>query len=204
MAAFVLPQSSSRNEVSQLELRLAELRFVDGVEKVEHVPFSTHEQIWVRFNIPLDMQKLERTVRDRGYSLIRFGGFLARLPRGLSEVLWNGVTHVIVKDIHQWSKFISHLGFEPEGIGKIAIDLHGPYQIFIAMNESGVQLLYDYLGVKYVPPPPPKPLASPVKPAITVTKPPEPTTKKESLPIPTKSPASPTQTPPPEKVTTQS
>lgn len=200
----MLPQSSSWNEVSQIEHRLAELRFVNGVEKVEHVQFSTYDQIWVRFNLPLDMQRLERTVRDRGYSLIRFGGFLAKFPRGLSEVLWNGVTHVIVKEINQWSKFISHLGFEPEGIGKIAIDLHGPYQIFIAMNESGIQLLYDYLGVKYIPPSPPKPLVAPVKPAITVPKPPEPTAKKESPPTPTKSPAPPTQTPPPEKGTTQS
>jgi hypothetical protein len=151
------------------------------------------------------MQKLERTARDRGYRFVRFGGFLARLPRGLSEVLWDGVTHVIVQEISQWSKFTSTLGFEPDGIGKIAIDLHGPYQIFMAMNEAGIQLLYDYLGVKYVPPSPPKPIVGPVKPASMVPKPStatsEPASKTQSPPVGAKTSATPAETPPPEKVT---
>ena len=192
--------------MSQLEQRLADFRFVEGVEKLDHVRFSTSDQIWVRFNRPLDMQRLERTARERGYRLIRFGGILAKLPRGLSELLWDGVTHVIVKEISDWNKFISRLGFEPDGIGKIAIDLHGPYQIFMAMNEAGVQLLYDYLGVKYVPPPPPKPVVAPVKPATTIPKPPAATSehasKAQSPPVGTKPSATPAQVPPAEKVTT--
>ncbi|MGD0422038.1 MAG: hypothetical protein ABSA92_01120 [Candidatus Bathyarchaeia archaeon] len=191
--------------MSQLEQRLAELRFVDGVEKAEHVQFSTGDQFWVRFNHPLDMQKLQRTARDHGCSVIKFGGILAKAPRGLSELLWDGVTHVIVKEISQWSKFIATLGFEPDGIGKVAIDLHGPYQIFMAMNEAGIQLLYDYLGVKYVPPPP-KPVVAPVKPATTVAKSPattsDPANKGESPPVATKALAAPAQTPPAEKATT--
>lgn len=188
--------------MSQLEQRLADIRFVEGVEKVEHVRFSTGDQFWVRFNRPLDMQRLERTARERGYRLIKFGGILAKLPRGLSELLWDGVTHVILKEISDWNKFISRLGFEPDGIGKIAIDLHGPYQIFMAMNEAGIQLLYDYLGVKYVPPPP-KPVAAPVKPPTTIPKPPaatsETASKAQSHPVATST--IPSQTPPAEKVT---
>jgi len=155
--------------VSLLESRLAELRFIDGVEKVEHVRFPMGDQFWVRFNHPLDMQKLQQVVKDQGYKLISFGGLFSKLPRRLSEVLWDGVTHVIAKDISQWGKITSTFGFEPDGIGKIAVDLHGPYQIFIAMNETGVRLLYDYLGVKYTPPPPP-PKAAPPKPPPTVSK----------------------------------
>jgi hypothetical protein len=162
---------------------LTEIRFIYGVEKVEHVRFSTSDQLWVRFNRPLDMQKLERIVRDRGFRLIRFGGLVAKLPRGLNEILWDGVTHVIVKEISDWGRLTSLLGFEPDGIGKIAIDLHGPNQIFMAMNESGIQLLYDYLGANYVPPP--KPTVAPVKPATTLPK-----------PSPSIQPASSTQTPP--------
>lgn len=191
--------------MSQLEQRLAELRFVDGVEKVEHIQFSTGDQFWVRFNRPLDMQRLQRTARDRGCNVIKFGGILAKLPRGLSELLWDGVTRVIVKEISQWSMFISTLGFEPDGIGKVAIDLHGPYQIFMAMNETGIQLLYDYLGVKYVPPPP-KPVVAPVKPATAAPKSPtatsDPANKAQSPPVGTKTLPSPTQTPPAQKVTT--
>ena len=157
--------------MSQLEQRLAELRFLDGVEKVEHVRFSTGDQFWVRFNRPVDMQKLHQTVRDHGCGLIKFGSLMRKLPRQLSEVLWDGVTHVIVKQISEWGRFTSSLGFEPDGIGKIAMDLHGPYQIFMAMNEAGVQILYDYLGVKYVPPPPTKPVMASAKPATPVAKP---------------------------------
>jgi len=157
--------------VSQLEQRLAELRFIEGVEKVEHVRFPTGDQFWVRFNNQLDMQKLQQIVRGRGYRLISFGALFSKLPRRLSEVLWDGVTHVIVKEISQWGKITLVFGFEPDGVGKIAVDLHGPYQIFMAMNEAGVQLLYDYLGVKYTPPPP-LPKAAPPKPPPPVSKPP--------------------------------
>lgn len=151
---------------TELEHRVSELRFIDGIEKVEHVRFSTGDQFWVRFNRPIDMQKLQDIIRNRGCQLIKFGGLPSKLPRKLSEVLWNGVTHVIARNISGWEKFTSSLGFEPDGIGKIVVDLHGPYQIFIAMNEDCVQILYDYLGVRYVPPAPPtEPVAPAVKPA---------------------------------------
>ena len=186
--------------MSQLEQRLVELRFIDGVEKVEHVPFPTGDQFWVRFDHPFDMQKLEQKARNRGCRVIKFGGLLAKLPRGPSEVLWDGVTHVIVKEISQWSKFISRLGFEPDGIGKIAIDLHNSNQIFMAMNEVGIQLLYDYLGVKYVPPPP-KPSVAPAKLAPKPSTPTvEPASKAQNPPGETK-PSTSAQTPPAEKVT---
>jgi len=157
--------------VTELEHRVAELRFIDGIEKVEHVRFSTGDQFWVRFNRPIDMQKLEDIIRKHGCQLIRFGGFASKLPRKLSEVLWNGVTHVIVSNISGWERFTSSLGLEPDSNGKIVVDLHGPYQIFIATNENGVQILYDYLGVKYVPPAPPTKPVLPVAQVTTAAKP---------------------------------
>jgi len=178
---------------TELEHRVSELRFIDGIEKVEHVRFSTGDQFWVRFNRPIDMQKLQDIIRNRGCQLIKFGGLPSKLPRKLSEVLWNGVTHVIARNISGWEKFTSSLGFEPDGIGKIVVDLHGPYQIFIAMNEDCVQILYDYLGVRYVPTAPPTELVAPaVKPAAapkpTVPLQPganAPTTAKSASPSPT-------------------
>jgi hypothetical protein len=157
---------------AELEHRVAELRSIDGIEKVEHVQFSTGDQFWVRFNRPLDMQKLEDIVKKHGYQLIRFGGLPSKLPRKLSEVMWDGVTHVIVRNTSGWMKFTSSLGLEPDGIGKIVLDLHGPYQIFIAVNEDCVQILYDYLGVKYVPPAPSTKLVPPAQPANAAAKPP--------------------------------
>lgn len=153
--------------IGDLERRLIELRFLEGIEKVEHVPYQTGDQFWVRFSLPLDFGKLEGLVKKHSWQIVRFGGIPSKLPRGLAEMLWDGVTHVIVKKISGWSKFTSSLGFEPEGIAKIAVDLHGPYEIFIATDEEGVKILYEYLGLKYVPPAP-KP-AAPAKPAPPTT-----------------------------------
>jgi hypothetical protein len=154
-----------------LERRLVELRFIEGIEKVEHVPYPTGDQFWVRFNRPLDFGKLEDLVKKHGYLMARFANLPSKLPRGLSEMLWNGVTHVIAKNMSEWSKFTSSLGFEPEGIAKIADDLHGQYQIFIATTEEGIQLLYEYLGLKYIPPAPPPPVAAAKPPVPTAAKP---------------------------------
>jgi len=191
---------------SVLQTRLNELRFVDGIEKVEHVPYRTGDQFWVRFSRPLDFKKLNELAKKRGYTMMKFGGLPSKLPGRLVEVLWDGVNHVIVKSPNGLVKLTASLGIEPDGIAKIATDLHGPYQIFMAMNEEGVQLLYDYLGLKYTPPPPPPPKpVVPAKPAIPAAKPaaqaspaasrqPAPAAP-QSVPKPTTSP--PTPAPPP-------
>jgi hypothetical protein len=177
--------------IAELDRRIDELRFRDGVEKVEHVPYQSGDQFWVRFNRPLDLVKLDDIIKKHGYCTVPFAGLPSKLPRGLSELLWDGVTHVITKKISGWSNLISKVGFEPEGIAKLAVDLHGPYWIFIATNEEGIQLLYEYLGAKYVPPapPPPKPVAP------TTAKPLQPATPKPTPPagLPA-APAQPTQT----------
>jgi len=174
--------------VADLGRRLVELRFIEGIEKVEHVPYPTGDQFWVRFNRPLDFAHLKDLVKKHGYLIVEFAKLPSKLPRGISEMLWNGVTHVISRKISGWSRFTSSLGLEPDGIAKIAHDLHGQYQIFIATTEEGVQLLYEYLGVRYVPPAPP-----PVIPA----KPPTPAAGK-SAPVVAKSapPAAPAKPPP--------
>lgn len=172
--------------IAELERRINELRFIDGIEKVEHVPYQSGDQFWVRINRPFDLGKLGEIVKKHGYSIVPFAGLPSKLPRGLAELLWDGVTHVITKGITGWSEFTSKVGFEPDGIAKLAIDLHGPHRIFIATNEEGIQLLYEYLGVKYVPPapPPPKP-AAPAKPvAPAAAKPAQPATPKSVPPAP--------------------
>lgn len=170
--------------IADLERRVNELRFVEGIEKVEHVPYETGDQFWVRFNRPLDLKKLGDVARKHGYVMVKFASVPSKLPRGLAELLSNGVTHIITKRISGWSKFTSNLGFEPEGMAKLAVDLHGPYQIFMATEEEGIQLLYEYLGMKYVPPAPPAPKpAAPVKPATPpVAKPIQPTAPRPAAP----------------------
>lgn len=170
--------------IANLEQRLNELRFLEGIEKVEHVPYTTSDQFWVRFNGSFDLGKLGDIVKKHDYRLVEFAGIPSKLPRGLAELVWDGVTHVIVKKISGWSEFTSKLGFEPDGMAKLAIDLHGPYRIFIATEEAGIQLLYEYLGLKYVPPPPPAPKPTPAaKPAAPpAAKPAQPTTPRPAAP----------------------
>jgi hypothetical protein len=99
--------------------------------------------------------------------MVTFAKIPSKLPRKLSELIWDGVSLVVAKNISGWMKFKASLGFEPEGIAKIATDLHGPYQIFMTTDEAGVEVLYEYLGVKYAPPPPPTP-PKPTTPATPV------------------------------------
>jgi hypothetical protein len=170
--------------VADLERRVDELRFVNGIEKVEHVPYTTGDQFWVRFNQPLDLTKLDEIVKKRGLMMIKFAGLPSHLPRGLAEMLSDGVTHVITNGISGWSKFTSKLGFEPDGIAKLAVDLHGPYRIFMTTDEQGIQLLYEYLGLNYVPPAPPAPKpAAPAKPTTPpAAKAPQPTPSRPATP----------------------
>ena len=168
--------------IADLERRLTELRFIEGIEKVEHVPYQSGDQFWVRFIRPFDLGKLDDVVKQHGYTMVKFASVPSKLPRGLAELLWSGITHVVVEKISGWSRFTSNFGFEPEGIAKLAVDLHGPFWLFIATREEGIQLLYEYLGVKYASPSPPAPTASAsVKPTTPpVAKPVQPAT-----PIPT-------------------
>ena len=162
--------------IADLNRRLTELRFVEGIEKVEHVPYPSGDQFWVRFIRPFDLGKLDEVAKKHGYKIVKFASAPSKLPRGLAELLWSGITHVVVEKISGWSRFTANFGFEPEGIAKLAVDLHGPYWIFITLREEGIQLLYEYLGLKYASPSPPAPTASaPVKPTTPpVAKPAQP------------------------------
>jgi len=198
--------------VDDFQRRLGELRYVDGVEKVEHVPYPTGDEFWVRFNRPFDKGRLEDLAKKHGWAVIGFGGLPSKLPRQIGELIWNGVRMVIATRLSGWAKFTSSLGFEPDGIAKIAQDAHGPYQIFIATQEQGVQLLYEYLGLKYVAPaPPPKPVPQPqaaasAKPSPAAPKPtvptPAPPVAAPKLPAPA-SPSKPADEKPTPKPTSQ-
>ena len=181
--------------VDDLQRRLVELRFVEGIEKVEHVPYPTGDQFWVRFNTKLDFGKFGDLAKKHGCVMVRFASLPSKLPRPIAEILWDGISHVITKNSSGWTKFTASLGFEPDGIAKIATDLHGPYQIYISTQEEGIQILYEYLGLKYVPPaPPPKPV-TPVRPAASTAVKPSPTPPRPAAtPTPaTAKPAAPTQ-----------
>ncbi len=170
--------------VGDLQRRLVELRFFDGIEKVEHVLYSTGDQFWVRFNHKLDFGKFEDISKKHGYVMVNFASLPSKLPRPIAEIMWNGVSHIITKNLNGWSKFTASFGFEPDGIAKIATDLHGPYELFITTQEEGVQILYEYLGLKYTAPTPltkavappkaptPAPLSKPASPAPRPVAPP--------------------------------
>jgi hypothetical protein len=138
--------------------------------------------------------------------MVSFASLPSKLPRPIAEILWDGISHVITKNISGWAKFTASFGLEPDGIAKIATDLHGPYQIYISTQEEGIQILYEYLGLKYLPPtPPPKPVPVPqVQPAVPTavkTSPTAPRPVAPPTPATTKAtpPAQPSQAQPPQE-----
>jgi hypothetical protein len=147
------------------------LRAEPIVRRVEYVKYPQGNEYWVTFREDrrLDMRRFERIVNKHDYRIIRFGGLPSKLPKGFSELLWNGVTHVVVKEISGLDKLKAVLGFEPEGIARIAEWGHGHYQIFGAGTWEGLKILFDYLDLEMpMPPPapaPPKPAAAPPRPA---------------------------------------
>jgi len=165
--------------VEDLQRLLVGLRFIDGIEKVEHVPYPAGDEVWVRFNNHLDMNKLGGIAKRHDARVVKFGRLPSKLPRPLAEILWDGIEYVISKNISGWAEFTASLGFEPDGIAKIAADAHGPYQLFIATQEEGVQILYEYLGLKYVAP------SARAKP-VTPPKPPTAVVAKSASPGPTR------------------
>jgi len=191
--------------IGDLQRRASELRFLGGIEKVEHVPYPAGDEFWVRFNGPLDQGKLSQIVKAHNFEIIRFASIPSRLPKKLAEIVWNGVTWIIAPKMTGWQKFKSALGFEPNGTAKVAVDLHTGEPIFIARDEEGIKLLYEYLGVKYVAPAPspPKPATPATKPTPVPAKPVTPDVPAVSKPSPLAPPATtsakvppPTQAPP--------
>ena len=138
--------------IGEVGRRIQELRFLDGVEKVEHVPYPSGDEFWVRFNRPIDMHKLGEVLGRGRYELVKFGGIPSKLPSKLGELLWNGISYVIVKKIAFLGLLGSLFGFQPDGVATIARDAHSSQPIFITSNEEGVRILYDYLGIKYTAP----------------------------------------------------
>ena len=144
--------------VEDVERRINELRFLDGVEKVEHVPYSDRDEFWVRFNHTIDLRKLAKVVSEHRYELVKFGSFPSKLPGKLDGLMWNGVAYVILRRIGFVGLLAAFFGSEPQGVAKIVKDLQTSQPIFVTTNEEGVRILYDYLGLKYTPPAPATPL----------------------------------------------
>ncbi len=139
---------------------------------------SSGPQLWVQFKDKMNKGELKKIAHKHGYRVVGFGAVPSKLPRGLGEMLWNGVTHIITKEHSSLSGLMGLIGFEPKGVAKVARHLHGPNDIYITDSEEGYKILCEYLGIKYEPPPPPptppKPAATPAKPATpaSTTKPP--------------------------------
>jgi hypothetical protein len=153
--------------VGDVARRINELRFLEGVEKVEHVPYSDRDEFWVRFNRPIDLRRLAKVVSEHHYELVKFGSFPSKLPSKLDGLVWNGVAYVILRQIGFIGLLAAFFGFEPGGVAKIVKDLQSSQPIFITTNEEGVKILYDYIGLEYTPPTPEPTLktGSPTKPA---------------------------------------
>lgn len=129
---------------ADVEARIAELRGRPEVRRAELVRYPSGVQFWVVFRNAIDIDRLRKAAGKFGYTVVRFASLPSKLPRNLAEILWDGVCYVIVKEYTWFDKIKSFFGAEPEGIAKIAEDLHHPDQIYIARNEEGMQILLEY------------------------------------------------------------
>lgn len=148
------------------------LRAEPTIRRVEYVKYPDGNEYWIALQEGrrLDMTRIEAVVRKNGFRLARFGSLPSKLPKGLSELVWNGVTHVILKDFAGMDKLKGFLGFEPEGIARIAEWGHGPYQLYASRTWEGLKILFEYLGLEMPEPPPPPapptPTTAPAKPQV--------------------------------------
>ena len=168
------------------ERRINEIRYVDGIEKAEHVQFPDRDEFWVRFTQSMNLRRLTRVANGYHYEVVKFGGLPSFLPSRLGELLWDGVSYVILRRIGFRGLFASLLGSEPDGVAKVVKDLHSSQDIFITSNEEGVKILYAYLGLNYSTPTPPQRPVGGIRPVVRTPSTPVRSTASPQGPLPPK------------------
>lgn len=126
---------------------LEKISFDRRIKRADHVRYRGEDQIWATFRDKIDIKALEKIAAEAKFKVVTFGSIPSKLPKSLSEIVWNGVTHIITESYGSVDKLKSFLGFEPEGVAKIAVDSHGPEQTYIARTPEALRILMEYLGL---------------------------------------------------------
>jgi len=113
------------------------LRSVSGVKDVDIVQFPSGKELWVVLRDPVNVDKLRKASESLGYRVAKRGSLISKLPRSLAEMVWDGVTYVIIGDTHSTGKQAS--------VARIMKDFVTGDIIYYAIDSDGLGILQEYL-----------------------------------------------------------
>lgn len=113
------------------------LRSVPGVKDVDIVQFPSGKELWIVLRDPVNVDKLRKASESLGYRVAKRGSLISKLPRSLAEMVWDGVTYVIIGDTHSTGKQAS--------VARIMKDFVTRDIIYYAIDSDGLGILQEYL-----------------------------------------------------------
>lgn len=129
--------------IADPESVVSELRWLPGVKDVDIVQFPSGKELWVVLRDPINLDKLHKASEALGYTLVKEGSLLSKLPRSLAEMVWDGSMYAITKHPHGWKRLKSSLGFGP--VARIAKDLATRDTVYRINDSDGLKILQEYL-----------------------------------------------------------
>ena len=113
------------------------LRSVPGVKDVDIVQFPSGKELWIVLRDPVNVDKLRKASGSLGYRVAKRGSLISKLPRSLAEMVWDGLTYVIIGDTLATGKQAS--------VARIMKDLVTGDIIYYAIDSDGLGILQEYL-----------------------------------------------------------
>jgi len=113
------------------------LRSQSGVKDVDIVEFPTGKELWVVLREPINLDRLGAISDSMGYMVTKRGEWISKLPRSLAEMIWDGLTYVIIRHTHVPGKH--------ESAARIMKDLATGNTIYHAIDNDGLTILQEYL-----------------------------------------------------------
>jgi hypothetical protein len=116
----------------------AALRFALGVKDVDIVQFPSGKELWVVLKDPVNIDRLRGISESLGYMVARQSLLISKLPRSLAEMVWDGVTYVIIRH--------THIPGNQEYSARVMKDLATGDVIYHVVDADGLEILKEYLN----------------------------------------------------------
>ncbi len=113
------------------------LRPLAGVKDLDIVGFPSGKELWVTLGDPVDIDRLAEVSDHLGFTVVRRGVWVSKLPRSLAELIWDGLTYVVTRH--------THIPGKHEPAAQIMKDLATGNMIYHAIDDYGLTILQEYL-----------------------------------------------------------
>ena len=123
--------------ISDPESVATALRPMSGVKDVDIVQFPSQKELWIILRDPVNLDRLRKASERLGYIVAKRGSWASMLPRSLAEMIWDGVTYVVIKHTHVPGKH--------EYAARVMKDLATGDTIYHIMATDGLEILKEYL-----------------------------------------------------------